>query len=189
MQDFQNYKPECKDSVKAAFQKLQTLAQQQGHYLEMVRILDYKTPSIGKTCLLKQAPFLPVFFFFFGETLDYARIQSAFSLCKTPSSDMDLHQLNGFLRNAFTLLAMMDYPYDTSFMSKMPAFPVKVQHYVLHFSLNIPQETKLPDCGALKGVVHHNMTIFLSLLPKYVKNADQCCFSLLYRKTIQRITI
>ncbi|KAF7687531.1 dipeptidyl peptidase 2 [Silurus meridionalis] len=84
--DFENYKPTCKDAVKAAFQKLQTLAQKQ----------------------------------------DYARIQSAFSLCKAPSSDKDIHQLNGFLRNAFTLMAMMDYPYDTSFMSKMPAFPVKV---------------------------------------------------------------
>lgn len=57
---------------------------------------------------------------------DYNRIQSAFLLCKTPSSDKDLHHLNGFLRNAFTLLAMLDYPYDTSFMSKMPAFPVQV---------------------------------------------------------------
>ncbi|KAM9446192.1 dipeptidyl peptidase 2 isoform 1-T2 [Clarias gariepinus] len=56
----------------------------------------------------------------------YAHIQSAFSLCKTPSSDKDIHQLNGFLRNAFTLLAMMDYPYATSFMSKMPPYPVKV---------------------------------------------------------------
>ncbi|XP_060763372.1 dipeptidyl peptidase 2 [Neoarius graeffei] len=84
--DFENYKPACKDAVKAAFQELQTLVQQK----------------------------------------DYSRIQSAFSLCQTPSSNKDIHQLNGFLRNAFTLLAMMDYPYNTSFMSKMPAFPVKV---------------------------------------------------------------
>ncbi|XP_072520780.1 dipeptidyl peptidase 2 [Salminus brasiliensis] len=84
--DFENCNPACKDAVRSAFQKLQTLAQQE----------------------------------------DYARIQSAFSLCKTPSSSKDIHQLNGFLRNAFTLLAMMDYPYNTSFMSVMPAFPVKV---------------------------------------------------------------
>ncbi|XP_022523362.2 dipeptidyl peptidase 2 [Astyanax mexicanus] len=84
--DFENCSPVCKDSVRSAFQKLQTLAQQE----------------------------------------DYAGIQSAFSLCKTPSSSKDIHQLNGFLRNAFTLLAMMDYPYKTSFMSVMPAFPVKV---------------------------------------------------------------
>ena len=58
---------------------------------------------------------------------DYARIQSEFSLCKTPSSAADIHQLNGLLRNAFTLMAMLDYPYSTAFMSSMPPFPVKVQ--------------------------------------------------------------
>ncbi|XP_041956872.1 dipeptidyl peptidase 2 [Alosa sapidissima] len=57
---------------------------------------------------------------------DYARIQSEFSLCKTPSSAADIHQLSGLLRNAFTLMAMLDYPYKTSFMSSMPPFPVKV---------------------------------------------------------------
>ncbi|XP_062874125.1 dipeptidyl peptidase 2 [Trichomycterus rosablanca] len=84
--DFENYKPECKDAVRLAFQKLHVMAQEE----------------------------------------DYKGIQSVFSLCKTPSSLKDIHQLNGFLRNAFTLLAMMDYPYKTSFMSDMPAFPVKV---------------------------------------------------------------
>uniref|UniRef100_A0A6Q2ZG94 Dipeptidyl-peptidase 7 n=1 Tax=Esox lucius TaxID=8010 RepID=A0A6Q2ZG94_ESOLU len=57
---------------------------------------------------------------------DYRRIQSAFSLCQTPSSDKDTRQLNGFLRNAFTLMAMLDYPYSTHFMGNMPANPVKV---------------------------------------------------------------
>lgn len=57
---------------------------------------------------------------------DYGRIQSAFSLCKTPSSYKDIHQLNGLLRNAFTLMAMLDYPYSTHFMGSMPANPVKV---------------------------------------------------------------
>nr|XP_055055252.1 dipeptidyl peptidase 2 [Misgurnus anguillicaudatus] len=57
---------------------------------------------------------------------DYGRIQSAFSLCKTPSTSKDIKQLNGLLRNAFTFMAMMDYPYSTHFMSNMPAFPVKV---------------------------------------------------------------
>lgn len=84
--DFENYNPACRDAVKGAFEKLQTLAQKE----------------------------------------DYAQIQSEFSLCKTPSSAADIHQLNGLLRNAFTLMAMLDYPYKTAFMSSMPAFPVKV---------------------------------------------------------------
>ncbi|CAL8248413.1 unnamed protein product [Merluccius merluccius] len=56
----------------------------------------------------------------------YERLQSAFALCKTPSSPQDIRQLKGFLRNAFTLLAMLDYPYSTHFWGDMPAHPVKV---------------------------------------------------------------
>ncbi|KAM9821523.1 dipeptidyl peptidase 2 isoform 3-T3 [Syngnathus typhle] len=61
-----------------------------------------------------------------GERQEYNKIQSTFALCKRPSSAQDIHQLNGFLRNAFTLMAMLDYPYRTQFMGKMPANPVKV---------------------------------------------------------------
>jgi len=61
-----------------------------------------------------------------SSSVDYTRIQSAFSLCKTPSTPKDINQLNGLLRNAFTMLAMLDYPYSTHFMGSMPAFPVKV---------------------------------------------------------------
>ncbi|KAJ8263385.1 hypothetical protein COCON_G00158420 [Conger conger] len=57
---------------------------------------------------------------------DYGAIQSSFSLCKAPASGADIHQLKGFLRNAFTMMAMMDYPYSTHFMGSMPANPVKV---------------------------------------------------------------
>ncbi|XP_061133678.1 dipeptidyl peptidase 2 isoform X3 [Syngnathus typhle] len=60
-----------------------------------------------------------------GERQEYNKIQSTFALCKRPSSAQDIHQLNGFLRNAFTLMAMLDYPYRTQFMGKMPANPVK----------------------------------------------------------------
>ncbi|XP_061754027.1 dipeptidyl peptidase 2 [Nerophis ophidion] len=61
-----------------------------------------------------------------GELQDYMEIQSAFTLCKRPSSAGDIYQLNGLLRNAFTLMAMLDYPYSTHFMGNMPANPVKV---------------------------------------------------------------
>ncbi|XP_022607960.1 dipeptidyl peptidase 2 [Seriola dumerili] len=61
-----------------------------------------------------------------AEHQDYSHIQSEFTLCKPPSSAQDIHQLYGLLRNAFTLMAMLDYPYSTHFMGNMPANPVKV---------------------------------------------------------------
>lgn len=62
----------------------------------------------------------------FLSVTDYSRIRAEFSLCKAPSSPEDIHQLKGLLRNAFTLMAMLDYPYSTHFMGNMPANPVKV---------------------------------------------------------------
>lgn len=57
---------------------------------------------------------------------DYGLIQEKFALCQRPSSPRDVHQLQGLLRNAFTLMAMLDYPYSTHFMGHLPANPVKV---------------------------------------------------------------
>ncbi|ELU17643.1 hypothetical protein CAPTEDRAFT_152094 [Capitella teleta] len=52
------------------------------------------------------------------------KISSHFMLCKYMKTTSDFTHFLGWLRNAFTLMAMMDYPYPTDFMSKMPAWPV-----------------------------------------------------------------
>ncbi|CAL1615254.1 unnamed protein product [Knipowitschia caucasica] len=61
-----------------------------------------------------------------ADNKDYSLVQQKFGLCATPSTPQDMHQLNGLLRNAFTLMAMLDYPYKTQFMSQLPANPVQV---------------------------------------------------------------
>uniref|UniRef100_A0A6Q2XGX8 Dipeptidyl-peptidase 7 n=1 Tax=Esox lucius TaxID=8010 RepID=A0A6Q2XGX8_ESOLU len=98
----------------------------------------------------------------FQRLQDLARVE-AFSLCQTPSSDKDTRQLNGFLRNAFTLMAMLDYPYSTHFMGNMPANPVKV-----------PLSGRLLALRDTAGIVYNStgdLTCF-DLYTLYVECAD-----------------
>ncbi|XP_038623921.1 dipeptidyl peptidase 2 [Tachyglossus aculeatus] len=56
----------------------------------------------------------------------YDVISRGMATCDRISDGADVHQLLEFSRNAFAMIAMMDYPYPTDFMGHFPAHPVAV---------------------------------------------------------------
>ena len=56
---------------------------------------------------------------------DYATLSEKFALCKPISDPAGYHHLLMWMRNAFTIMAMVDYPYAASFLGPLPAWPVQ----------------------------------------------------------------
>ena len=49
-----------------------------------------------------------------------------FNLCATPSGPVEIESLIGTLNDSLGTMAMVDYPYPTSFVEPLPAWPVSV---------------------------------------------------------------
>lgn len=70
----------------------------------------------------------------FAQQIDYAKLGPAglrqvvkkMRLCDPIVRDWDFRLMQMWVRNAFVMMAMLDYPYETSFLGPLPGNPVKV---------------------------------------------------------------
>uniref|UniRef100_A0A672GCA2 Dipeptidyl-peptidase 7 n=1 Tax=Salarias fasciatus TaxID=181472 RepID=A0A672GCA2_SALFA len=108
-----------------------------GSYGGMLSVyMRLKYPNIVTGALAASAPILSTAGvgdprqFFRDVTADYeavspqcsAAVRAAFQQLQDLAARQDIHQLNGLLRNAFTFMAMLDYPYSTHFMGNITTF-------------------------------------------------------------------
>ena len=52
-------------------------------------------------------------------------ISDTFKLCKPMTKKEELKELKEYLSDVWVNLAMMDYPYATSFLKPLPGYPVQ----------------------------------------------------------------
>ena len=56
----------------------------------------------------------------------YQAINDIFGLCAVPTSSAEVNSLIGTIDGSLGTMAMVDYPYPTSFVEPLPAWPVSV---------------------------------------------------------------
>jgi hypothetical protein len=90
----------------------------------------------------------------------------AFNTCRTISTYQDIDNLYLHLMNGFAYMAMTNYPYSSSFLNPMPAWPVNVS--CKYF--DGPQEVVSENLGNLSPREQQVFTAMLKAVNVYFNN-------------------
>lgn len=102
---------------------------------------------------------------------DYSTLSSKFALCKPINDQAGYNHLLLWMRNAFTIMAMVDYPYPASFLGTLPAWPVSTSCKQL---VN-QTESGLDILTAFKnfaGVLYNDTSACFDIYEQFIECAD-----------------
>ena len=102
---------------------------------------------------------------------DYATLSSKFQLCKPISDPAGYRHLLLWARNAFTIMAMVDYPYAASFLGPLPAWPVHAACELIknETARGVDLLTAFKD---LTGILYNDTSDCFDIWAQFIECAD-----------------
>jgi len=102
---------------------------------------------------------------------DYQTLNSKFKLCKPISDQAGYNHLLLWMRNAFTIMAMVDYPYPASFLGTLPAWPVHAacQQLINETQHGVDILTAFKD---LAGILYNDTSNCFDIYAQFIECAD-----------------
>ncbi|XP_055893979.1 dipeptidyl peptidase 2-like, partial [Biomphalaria glabrata] len=94
-------------------------------------------------------------------------ISEEFKLCTALEDDKSYQHLLGWIRSAFTVMAVLNYPYPTGFMGNLPGFPVKVG---CEFIMN--STSLLEGLANAAGVFYNNSLQCYDIYSEFIECSD-----------------
>jgi len=96
-------------------------------------------------------------------------LSSIFNVCGGLNSTADVAHLKMWATNAFTLMAMGNYPYPSTFLGNLPAWPMNYSCEVMLSNSNSP----LDGLAAIGNLVYSQSSSCNDIYTQYVSCADQ----------------
>lgn len=105
------------------------------------------------------------------EQKDFKTLSQKFSLCEPITNEAGYNHLLLWMRNAFTIMAMVDYPYPASFLGTLPAWPVSTACKQLVSETNSGVEI-LTAFKNLAGILYNDTSSCFDIYAQFIECAD-----------------
>jgi lysosomal Pro-X carboxypeptidase len=105
-----------------------------------------------------------------GRKGDWDAMGKAFNTCKTVSTYQDIDNLYLHLMNGFSYMAMTNYPYSSSFLNPMPAWPVNVSCKYFNGPAFDSKDSSEQNLGSLSPREQQVFTAMLKAVNVYYNN-------------------